>query len=363
MRSPAPARVLILSDREVAPAISRCGTYEFEDVACAVDAVDLRPLGSAASRHVRRLERHAPAAFRTPDMLVRDDPYDLLYVSLHSLPELARLHPLGRILALARHTVVSIDELWSNELGQHANDLKMLARFDEIWSCCATGAEALTRWIGRPGHHLAPSIDAMRFAPPTQTPKRVIDLHLMGRRRPELHRVLREAAAKSERFYHFDTIQLNPRVSDHVEHRVHLAELIQRTRFFVVDVANSDRPEKTGGQVEYGPRYVEGAAGGAILIGRAPSTPAFESNFWPGAVIPIEPDSAEITRVIDELDREPERADRIRNANVAQVLRRHDAAYRWERILRSVGLEPLPALDERKRKLERLAAEFEGRSA
>jgi hypothetical protein len=363
MRSPARARVLILSDREVAPAISRCGTYEFEDVACAVDAVDLRSLGSRGGRLGRRLERRLPSLFRAPAHLDRSEPYDLLFVSLHSLPELARLHPLGRILRLAKRTAINIDELWINELDHHAGDLVQLERFDHVYSCCAGGVESLRVTHRIPAQYLAPSVDALRFAPPSHPNRRVIDLHLMGRRRAELHQALREAATKSDRYYHFDTIQFNPRVSDHVEHRMRLAELVQRTRFFVVDIANSDRPEVIASQQEFGPRYVEGAAGGSILIGRAPKTAAYDAEFWPGAVIPIEPDSAEIERVLSELDDDPERADRIRNTNAAQVLRRHDNVYRWEQILRAAGLEPLPALVERKRMLERRASEIEGRSA
>lgn len=363
MRSPAVARVLILSDRGIAPAISRCGTYEFEDVAAAVDAVDILPLGAPARRWVRRLERAFPSAFATPGAYARTTPYELLFISTHALPELARLHPLGRVLGLARRTVIVVDELWRSDLLKHSGDLAMLRRFDVIFSTCAGGAEALSDAIGRRGEYLPPSLDALRFAPPAHSPRRIIDLHLMGRRRPEVHKALREAAEKTDRYYHFDTIQFNPRVPDYVEHRERLAELVQRTRFFVVDYANSDLPEKIGMQQEFGPRYVEGAGGGAILIGRAPQTATFESQFWPGAVLPMEPDSAAITRLIDELEADPEQLERMRNTNVTQVLRRHDAVYRWERILSVAGLEPLPALAERKRMLERRAAEIEGRSA
>jgi len=363
MRSPAASRVLILSDRGVSPQISRCGTYEFEDVAASVDAVDILPLAAPAGRFARRLERWIPAAFSLPPTLPRRAPYDLLYVSVHSLPELARLHPLGRVMGLARRTAINVDELWRSDLLRHSGDLALLRRFDAIFSACAGGAEALEGAIGRAGAYLPPSLDALRFAPPAQPPKRMIDLHLMGRRRPELHKALREAAEKTGRYYHFDTIQFNPRVPDYAEHRARLAELVQRTRYFVVDYANSDLPEKMGQQQEFGPRYVEGAGGGAILIGRAPSTAAFAAAFWPDAVLAIEPDSAAITRLIDELESDPEQLERARNRNVVQVLRRHDSVYRWEQILRAAGLEPLPQLQERKRMLERRAAEIEGRHA
>jgi hypothetical protein len=360
MRSPAPARVLVLTDRKVAPAISRCGTYEFEDVVCAVDQVDLVPLGPAAGRIVRRVERAFPAAFSP--LPAPHAPYELLFTSVHSIPDLAHLHPLGPNLRLARRTAINIDEVWCNQLALHSGDLAMLARFDHVFTACAGGVDALAAAIGKPVTYLPPSVDARRFAP-TSALRRVIDIHFMGRRQRELHTALREAAMKAERYYHFDTIQLNPRVSDYAEHRDRLADLIHRSRYFVVDVANSDVPEKTGGQQEFGPRYVEGLAGGAILIGRAPTTRAYQENFWPDAVVPIEPSSSEIARVLDELESAPEKLERTRQRNVARVLLRHDSAYRWERILGAVGLEPLPALAERKRMLARLAAEFEERSA
>lgn len=360
MRSPASARALILSDREVAPTISRCGIYEFEDVASVVDAVDVLALGGHAGRLARRIERHLPAAFRAPARFARAEPYDLLFVSVHSLPELARLHPLGRILDLARHAVINVDEIWSDELHEHAGDLSLLRRFERVFTPCAGGIDALQNAIGRPCAYLAPSIDALRFAPHPPPPRRTIDIHLMGRRRHELHRALHETAEKTERFYLFDTVQLNPRVSSYVEHRQRLADLVQRTRYFVVDVANSDRPEKTSGQQEFGPRYMEGAAGGAILVGRAPSTATFAEQFWPDAVFPLEPDSAAIARVLADLEAQPEKVERMRRHNVAQVLRRHDGAYRWEQILRACGLEPLPALAARKQQLDRLAAGLEG---
>ncbi|MBM4337608.1 MAG: glycosyltransferase family 1 protein [Deltaproteobacteria bacterium] len=355
MRSPAPARVLILSDRQIVPTVSRTGTFEFEDLVASVDAVDIVPLGRPGGRIQRRLERIVPGAFRAPARLDRGEPYDLLFASFHALSELARLHPLGRVLALARRAFVNIDELWSTSMLRHRGDIELLRRFDRIYSPCAGALELLQNAAGRPCEHLRPSVDALRFAPGGASPARVIDLHLMGRRRPDLHQALREAAEKSQRFYYFDSLQSNPPMPNYVEHRLRLADLVRRTRYFVVDIANSDFPEKRGSQQEYGPRFVEGAAGGAILIGQAPRTACFDAQFWPGAVRPIEPDAASITQLLSELESEPERTERMRRTNAAQVLRRHDGVYRWEQILRAAGLEPMPALAARKAALEQRA--------
>ncbi len=46
----------------------------------------------------------------------------------------------------------------------------------------------------------------------------------------------------------------------------------------------------------------------------------------------------------------------MRTTNVVQSLLRHDWAHRWEAVLNSVGLKPMPALLTRKKQLGDLAA-------
>lgn len=363
MKSTAPARVLILSDRVVAPAISRGATYEFEDLIGTVDTLDLRPVGAFPGRIGSHLERLVPGVFPTPEKLDRGEPYDLLFASFHTLKGVARLHPLGRILSLARRTAINIDELWCTSLLRSPGDLEILRRFDLIFSPCAGALELVRKATGRPCIYLAPSIDALRFIPGARPLRRVIDIHLMGRRHPDLHRALSAAAEKSDRFYYYDSLQSNPPMANYVEHRLRLSELIRRSRFFAVDIANSDFPEKRGDQEEFGPRFIEGAAGGAILIGRTPQSPTFEAQFWPGAVLPIGNDGAAIASALDELDAQPEKTERMRRTSVVHVLRRHDGSHRWEQILRAAGLEPLPALLTRKKRLEQLAADIEREGA
>jgi hypothetical protein len=66
-------------------------------------------------------------------------------------------------------------------------------------------------------------------------------------------------------------------------------------------------------------------------------------------------DSSDIDNIIKELDRDPERQDRIRRTGVTQALLRHDWVYRWEAILQAAGLEPMQGARERKNRLKRLA--------
>jgi hypothetical protein len=130
----------------------------------------------------------------------------------------------------------------------------------------------------------------------------------------------------------------------------------KRSRYFLVNPGKFDEPQETGRQVEFGYRYFEGAASGAVMLGERPNNEVFPKLFdWPDAVIEVPHDSGDIDLVIKDLDRDPERQDRIRRTGVAQAVMRHDWAYRWETILDAAGLEPMPGMLARKDRLRRLA--------
>jgi hypothetical protein len=140
------------------------------------------------------------------------------------------------------------------------------------------------------------------------------------------------------------------------EHRTLLANIAKRSRYFIVNRGKIDKPDMRGNQIEIGNRYYEGAASGAIMIGERPKNEEFERLFdWPEAVTELAYDPSNVDMVIKDLDGDPERQDRIRRANVVQVLLRHDWAYRWEAVLKSVGLEPMQGVLERKEHLRKLA--------
>jgi hypothetical protein len=60
--------------------------------------------------------------------------------------------------------------------------------------------------------------------------------------------------------------------------------------------------------------------------------------------------------VIEELDAQPRRIERIRQTNAVRCLLQHDWVYRWERILTAAGMDPLPQLQLRKSRLSDVAA-------
>jgi hypothetical protein len=56
-----------------------------------------------------------------------------------------------------------------------------------------------------------------------------------------------------------------------------------------------------------------------------------------------------------QLDAQRERIEQISRANVANCLRRHDWVYRWNYLLKQIGVEPTPLSLQREKRLQVLA--------
>jgi spore maturation protein CgeB len=211
---------------------------------------------------------------------------------------------------------------------------------------------------------LAPGVDALLFNPYPEQPKRAIDLYSIGRRSEITHQKLLQLASDARFFYLHDSIRGSQAINP-AQHRTLFANIAKRSRYFIVNPGLIDDPKTRGNQSEIGNRYFEGAASGTIMVGERPQNEEFEKLFdWPDALIDMPYDSSEIDWIIQELDRQPERQERIRQNNVAHALLRHDWAYRWGSILQIAGLAPMPQLLERKERLQGLGqAVLEGNMA
>jgi hypothetical protein len=115
-------------------------------------------------------------------------------------------------------------------------------------------------------------------------------------------------------------------------------------------------PQETRGQIEVPARFYEGAAAGTVMIGQAPDCEPFRQLFdWRDAVIAIDPNSSDVENVLTELAGQPERLWEASRRNAAEALLRHDWSYRWKQILAIAGLEPMPQLELREKRLKELA--------
>jgi hypothetical protein len=73
-------------------------------------------------------------------------------------------------------------------------------------------------------------------------------------------------------------------------------------------------------------------------------------------VIEVPPEPSDIAAVIDALDAQPDRTERVRRTNATRCLLQHDWVYRWEHILSTIGMDTLPQLRHRKSRLSDIAA-------
>ncbi|OBA96616.1 hypothetical protein A5662_17565 [Mycobacteriaceae bacterium 1482268.1] len=368
-------RVLCVSYRDVAPVISRCAQYEFEDLIAELDAVDvvapeglvapedadtpvqagILTLNRLAVKALRRLKLRIEAALpftgrrRVPPGV--DHSYEMLLVNCEAPGDLYNLAPFAMWRSVARVSVCYVQELWAADVPHLGGVLDILKRFDHVFVENRETVKPLEAAIGRPCHEVQLSVDALKFCAYPENPARVIDFYAMGHTPPETHKALLRMAEERDWYYMYDTV-FNTEVSSHVDHRRRLADMIKRSRFFLVNIASWHKGEAIAGQEVLGLRYFEGAAGGAVLIGDAPDSALFEENFgWQDSVIPLAFDSADIADVIAELESDPSRLERISKTNMVNALRRHDHLYRWDQILSITGLKETTAMECRRQEL------------
>jgi Glycosyl transferases group 1 len=356
-----PSRVLIFSQRNltsIQPFL--CPHVEFEDVIAQVDDVDM--LAPRFNPNARRQRIAKQLAYHTP---LRLNPgiestsigakYDLFLAICGNPTDLLRVHAAGDWRSKCRMAVCLIDEMWARQINHYQNYIRMLAEFDLVVLYYSMSIEPLNQRIGGKGLFVPPGVDTLRFCPWPGPPQRSIDVYSIGRRSAVTHHALLDMAKEEDIFYVHDSTSAD-RVLDPIEHRVLFANLLKRSRYFIVNPGLIDQPAARGNQIEIGNRYFEGAAAGALMIGVRPNNDVFEKLFnWPEPVIELPWDSSAIADVIRECDRDPEHQETIRRRNVEQALLQYDWLYRWETVLNALGMDLLPKAQARKQRLHSLA--------
>ncbi len=361
-------RVCIVSLRGANKHAAWCSNYEFEDVICDIDDVDLFSLTPATAHEarqwfarrliwkpgIRQLAKHLNPGLQ-PVTIEKD--YDLfVYVCMNpaDLIYLSAVKGWER----CRRKICFMVEFYAGWLKEYAFHLSLLEDFDHVALCFSGSVDAGQAGSGVPCHHVPLGADVFRFSPFPNPPDRCVDVYSMGRRAEAMHLSLLEMAARRELFYVYDTLPgLLVRPTDHRQHRDLVANFAKRSRCFIAYPAKVGAGDETRGQSEVGARFFEGAASGAVLIGQAPTAPAFARDFdWPDAVIGVDSSNEGVQAVLECFRTDPERMRLLGKKNASEAIRRFDWAYRWKELLRIVGMEPTPRLSQREVELARLAA-------
>jgi len=361
VRASAPnTRVGLFSLRNKEKHVSRCSDYEFENAICGFDNVDLilpepieerpRSLG-LIGRVARRLTIHRSQLQVRPLQLKKD--YDLFFASCQQMSDLSILDACRDWRVRAKKAVCWLSELWSNDLPRYGRYLEILSQFDYIILNFYFSTEPLEKLVNKPVIYMVTGVDAIRFSPYPHPPDRCIYLSSIGRRSPKTHEALLDHCERNGLFYIYDTYR-DMSTPSFEQHRKFLSNVIKRSRYFVANRAKIDCPFETMGQSEIAPRFVEGAAGGAVLIGEPPARLVQDFD-WPDAVISVPFHSPNITDILSELDKDPERLGRIRRQGIVNSLRRNDWVYKWARILDAAGISYTQRMKERIKNLHSLA--------
>jgi len=374
--------VLQLSMRRIHDLVAFCLPYEFEDVVAEVTGADrvepenyqtlefarrLYKLGRLATRS-RRLARGLVPRLGVP-RLSRD--YDLFFPVFNHAFELFSLLAVPDWRERCRAAACFISEIWTHEIPEYL--LELLARFDHVFVGVRHPIETVARIAGRPCTYLPLAVDVLRFAPYPNQPARAIDVCNIGRRSPVTHAALLRLARDRRIFYYYDTVrasgergrQMTFSVGNASEHRLLLASLLQRSRYYVANRARVNEPEIIEGKEEISSRFYEGVAAGAVLVGEPPRSDEFRRQFdWPDAVIRLPFDSPDAGEFLESLDADPQRIERIRRDNVHQAALRHDWVHRLHAVFDTLGLRPTEAMLAREERLRSLAAQvLEARGA
>ena len=357
-------RVLLVSQRGLSDQVANAALYEFEDLLCRLDGVDIFTSSRSAElpgklyKATRRLGAGRQLARKMtlrPTESVPDRHYDLMFAVFDHYRQVSGVHTLAKWRERCDRAICFVAEIWPKDLRSNNAILELFDVFDHVFVGVNHCAEQLTKMVGKPCINLHPAVDTERLATYPDSP-RSIDVSYIGRRSPVTHQALIELADKEDRFYYFDTLKGLLRTANHREHRRLFADILKRSRYFIANYGKIDRPDQTGGAQEVGYRFFEGAAAGTIMIGRPPAGDAFKRLFpWEGAVIDAPFDAPDIGDLIHDLEADPARIMRIRTANVVNALRRHDWLYRYETMLATVGMETTPAMAERRERLDTLA--------
>lgn len=369
------ARVLLLSMRRLDDLVAYSMIYEFEDVAAEVTGADRVDAGGGEllewCRRAYKLLRYGSRSRALARTLaprgrtVRlEREYDLFFPTFNHAYELYALSQVPDWRARCRLAACFVSELWLEAMPRYL--LELLSAFDHVFLGVQTPVNEVARITGRPCSFLPLGADVLRFSPllgPAHE-KRPIDVCNIGRRSPVTHEALLKLARDGRIFYYYDTVsasgidgkQRTFHVQNAAEHRLLLASILRRSRFYFTHRARINEPELTRGHDEISGRFYEGVAAGTVMLGEPPADAVFQQLFdWPDAVLRAPFDCPGIGERLAELERDPQRLARISFTNAQQAALRHDWVYRLRAVYQTLGLPPTSAMLAREARLRALA--------
>jgi Glycosyl transferases group 1 len=358
------SRVLIASHYNATRFVYDTSCYEMVAGFADCDVVDvLAPSTPRSSGQIRvdTVKRRLKSltglgtCYRIEPVEVKQD-YELFVYIGTGLPDLVDIARIRHWRRRAKRAVCVILKAYGGELKQFEDNLAILNLFDIVYSGTWTSLAFFQSIVRPPVRYLAYGIPALEMMPASTDRERTIDVYAMGRRLPALHdQLLREMRSGSIN-YVFDSFDSSvPFIKDFAGHCSSKAQCLKQTKFFPnfgIRSFQSRELELAGADDSITYRCYEGAAAGTVMFGSAPTSPDYALMFdWEDAIIPAPASGCDYLDFLHGLVAQTDRMNAIRRRNVSNALLKHDLAYRFEAILKDLGMAAHEKLEERKQAL------------
>ena len=368
-------KVLLLSGRRIADLVGFCDVYEFEDTiasvtdATRIDAID--PPSLEFSRRVYRLARMVSGSRGLARRLapyprgkvVLEEDFELFFPVFSHSYQLYSLSMICNWRQRCAKAACFISEVRESTLPTYL--IELLTDFDHVFLASRSSVDDVARMTGRPCTYLPLGVDVLRFTPASIDEPRPIDVCYIGRRSEVTHQALLKEAEEGQVFYYYDTVAASGadlksrtfRVGDAGEHRRLLGALLKRSRYFIANRGYINMPEFTAGRDEIASRFYEGSAAGTVMLGEAPGTEEFRSQFdWPDVVLHLPFNSPDVGRILADLNADTARLRSARRNNARGAALRHDWLYRFQAVFDTLGMPHTEKMFARAERLKRIAS-------
>ena len=164
-------------------------------------------------------------------------------------------------------------------------------RWDQLITSFPAAVPVLERATGRRWQAVLQGVDPARFHPLPAGTEPVIGFSSYGRKLPTVHSAVAAFAARVGLNFDFTVASgLDPALDPRDNYQSYAWHLRQ-SWFTVSWPVEVTHPSRAGSFSPVTCRWFEAAASGTVVIGAAPTDPAFEAAFGPGFVEPLDPDA------------------------------------------------------------------------
>ncbi|MEZ5165911.1 MAG: glycosyltransferase [Acidimicrobiales bacterium] len=304
--------------------------------------------------------RHLNVAYEP--VAPREPEYDLFFALLMGPDDVLAVNAVDEWRRRSGVAVAWLIEAWRGELDQWKGHWDLLGEFDHVLVTMEPCREVIADKTGVATGYLPYATDTLLFSPSRTDLGRPIDVLSLGRRSAVTHEHLIELARQDSLYYQYDSIKASE-VKHHGQHRLLYASQAKRAKLFIANRSKIGADDETGGQHEFGGRFFDAAAAGAIHLGSFPETEEFAAAFdWTDHGLSLEWDTDPRSLILPVLA-DTDRLEAAAHRSIRHCLGRHDWMHRWQSILDLAGLAPTEAMEARADALAERAALFGGTTA